>query len=290
MGDPLRTLAVLEEAVVHLSAAPRLFDLMGSTYLRWLGRREEVVTAYGKSIALNPSNFIPYVNLCEYYVDTGRIDEARRVVAEGLAHVPQDIRLLAKEAQVQLRERRYQEAIDTDRALCRRYPGSYFAMAQLAGTYASAGRPAEAESVRTAVVGRWPQSTRALNAAGWERSSAVTTQTAEDLFRRAVAIDPHAYWPRKNLAHSLSRQRRPQEAEAVLLEMTETWPKDPETARALGDFYATETEDYSLPRSGPTEQWPWPRTGPMPTRAVPMCSRVGATTNRPLRPTERPSP
>ena len=91
---------------------------------------------------------------------------------------------------------------------------------------------------------------RALNAAGLGALERRDYATAEDLFRRAVAIDPYAYWPRKNLARALSRQRRPQEAEVVLLEMTETWPKDPETARALGDFYATETEDYSL-----AEKW-----------------------------------
>ncbi len=245
MNDPVRAVAVLDEALVHLPAAPRLFDLMGYTRFWSLGQREEAVTAYSKSMALNPSSFYPYLNLCDISLAAGKIDEARRIVADGLAHVPEDIHLRAQEAQVLRREKRHQEAISANRTLCSRYPDSFFAIIKLASAYRVAGRLAQAESVYAAAIARWPLSTRALNAAGWDALDRHDYAAADDLFRRAIAIAPRAYWPRKLLARSLTEQRRPREAEAILLEIEKIWPKDAESARALSEFYATETEDFT---------------------------------------------
>jgi len=230
----------------HLLAAPRLFDLMGSTRFWSLGQREEAVTHTARASLSIPSSFYPYVNLCDINLDAGKIDEARRVVADGLTHVPQDIRLRAKEAQVLLREKRHQEAIGTNRASLQPFiPTASLRLLSWPSAYNAAGDWAQAESVYAAAVKPVAAEHAGPECRGWAPSRAGTTRrrttsSAEPSPSIPMPIGLVRIWP----VHWLNSDVR-KEAEAILLEMEGIWPKEAESARALGDSTPLKPRDFS---------------------------------------------
>jgi adenylate cyclase len=93
-----------EEAVPILKKAMRLnpfapnwyYEQLGLSY-HMLGRYEDAVAQYKKSLALSHKSIIAHVNLCRGYMDMGKEDEARAAAAEVLRINPKykaDIRRL----------------------------------------------------------------------------------------------------------------------------------------------------------------------------------------------------
>lgn len=73
----------LEEKALRLNPfAPTWYRMnLGHSY-RVLGRYEEAIAEYKKSLAPSPNSLRSWIYLCSTYVDVGRMDEARAAAKE----------------------------------------------------------------------------------------------------------------------------------------------------------------------------------------------------------------
>ena len=95
LGWTLRTVGKHEESLRELQRALRLNPIvpafalanLGGTYLA-LGRPEEAIAAFKKTIELSPKNLSAYIGLAIAYSSVGRIEEARLTAAQILKLQP----------------------------------------------------------------------------------------------------------------------------------------------------------------------------------------------------------
>ncbi len=119
---------------------------------------------------------------------------------------------LNERATAELRAKRYKQAEEYARQAISSDPGNIHPHLTLAYIYAESGRHQQAKTAMDTVLKKSPDDAALLYAAAVLREIAGDEKTAENLYRRALAIDPANGKAMVGLSKSLMRQGRYQEA------------------------------------------------------------------------------
>lgn len=248
-----------------------LLQRLGTAQHR-LGDFEAAVGALTAALELVPSHFGLQVQLAEVYLDAGRLDEARDLVAEVRRSRSDDLALLRLDARVlsargavgeaaavlEGARARYEdeplahvalallysdhdrvgEAVGVLRAAEARFPGDTLIVFQLGAAFERGGRYREAEGAFRRVLEQNPDDARTLNYLGYmlaERGERLDESV--ELIRRALEIDPHNGAYLDSLGWAYFKQDELELAETPLRAASDQMPRNSVVQDHMGDLH-----------------------------------------------------
>ncbi|MFA6134273.1 MAG: tetratricopeptide repeat protein [Phycisphaerae bacterium] len=152
ISDPVKRSETLDKAVVPLYKAAQLRpsdssiqNNLGLTCYH-LGRLPEAEAACLRSVALDPRNYLAYVNLGLIYQGMRRWEDAYRQYGLALRYVPGSTECLNLQSTVLIKAGKFDEAIDHTSRILARNPASFEALYNRAQAYFAQGKIPQARA------------------------------------------------------------------------------------------------------------------------------------------------
>jgi len=186
--------------------SPRIWSAYGKA-LTDSGRTNEALAALHESQRLSPRYLRPWAQEAGLLIATGRLEEAKAPLREALRIYPGDIASRINEAILWLYEGKAKDSVTRLREILNEAPRHFVARKYLALALEQEGTPAEAEAAWRSYLELDPQDAGALNSlARILATEPNRAREAEELTRRALAIDPSVPEYHDTLGEALVRQ------------------------------------------------------------------------------------
>ena len=229
--------ALAFEKAIHLN--PRVAEAYHSLFdaRNALNQWAEAESVGLEGIRVDPYWPASYRTLGWAYVVRGAVPDAQRIVAQGLANLPEHPELLSLRAVIERSQGNKKDAAQLFRSLVEKHPDYFQTYVDLGNLLRDLNQSRAADSTFEAALERWPQVPRVLDRVGSHFMARKEFARSRGFFEKAVRLEPYHFPAWRNLAVCSVQQGRLSEAEHIHKQRIERWPDDPEPVQNLASLY-----------------------------------------------------